>query len=548
MTNEHGIIKLSSKTLAHISEGLYRTPAGAIKELISNSFDSNATKVEITTNYPEFDIISCFDNGDGMKVNSFGQFVEGGIGDSNKRLEKIEPLKYNRPVIGRLGIGMMAIGEICKTVTIESHHEASKSAFKAEINFHDYIKKEMDHKEKIEAEYVDIGTYKIDENIEYDKEKKGFRIFSTDINPTLKRRFQKDVERKDFREIPLSFSKFMEIIYEKTRNEFKYKSINGLGEYWKLIWELSLLIPVKYLDDGPITRIGYEGIDRWEKIMDKYNKHPVFKEDISLLKEYIEKKKKELDSFNFRVFFNSMELKKPISLPTLKEDLENRTIPLEIRPFFINYDKEIYGERLKFRGYLFSQEHAVYPQELRGLHIKIKNVGIGFYDPYFLGYSKYQGPRFQWISGEIYVEEGIEDALTIGRDGFNEMHSHYIALKEYIHNRLKEYILSEISKGSSDRGKRRRMSKYQTQMGEFISSLNEEFETNYELKYVDGGDERVYFDEKNKIILINQKVQWPRGKEKTEKIQKLLIIFKMLKSYKENNLENKLYNLLNKVL
>ena len=45
-------IKLSSKTLVHISSGLYRSTANALKELVSNSFDADATVVEINTNFP----------------------------------------------------------------------------------------------------------------------------------------------------------------------------------------------------------------------------------------------------------------------------------------------------------------------------------------------------------------------------------------------------------------------------------------------------------------------------------------------------------------
>lgn len=61
-------IIVSSKILGHISAGVYRSPAGAIKELVSNAFDANATRVAITTNWLSFDIITCRDNGSGMTL------------------------------------------------------------------------------------------------------------------------------------------------------------------------------------------------------------------------------------------------------------------------------------------------------------------------------------------------------------------------------------------------------------------------------------------------------------------------------------------------
>ena len=38
-------INVSAKIIADISSGIYRTPANALKELISNSFDADATSV-----------------------------------------------------------------------------------------------------------------------------------------------------------------------------------------------------------------------------------------------------------------------------------------------------------------------------------------------------------------------------------------------------------------------------------------------------------------------------------------------------------------------
>src|SRR2546421_393038 len=47
-------IRLSAKGFGHISQGLYRRPAGAIKELISNAFDADAEPVKIHTGFPPY--------------------------------------------------------------------------------------------------------------------------------------------------------------------------------------------------------------------------------------------------------------------------------------------------------------------------------------------------------------------------------------------------------------------------------------------------------------------------------------------------------------
>jgi HSP90 family molecular chaperone len=46
-------IKVGEKALAHLSRGLYRSPASALRELVSNAWDANAKIVRIDTNYPK---------------------------------------------------------------------------------------------------------------------------------------------------------------------------------------------------------------------------------------------------------------------------------------------------------------------------------------------------------------------------------------------------------------------------------------------------------------------------------------------------------------
>ena len=73
-----GPLLVSTKVLGHISEGLYRGPAGVFNELVSNAFDANATTVWISTGHPTFDVVSIRDDGDGMTLDKFIEVVSGG--------------------------------------------------------------------------------------------------------------------------------------------------------------------------------------------------------------------------------------------------------------------------------------------------------------------------------------------------------------------------------------------------------------------------------------------------------------------------------------
>src|SRR5258708_7366874 len=73
--------------------------------------------------------------------------------------------------------------------------------------------------------------------------------------------------------------------------------------------------------------------------------------------------------------------------------------------------RHVYGKTLSFSGYIAVQEGLqLKPDELRGILIRIKNVGIGYYDQSMLDFRSNEGPRSRWITGEIYVHEGLEDA------------------------------------------------------------------------------------------------------------------------------------------
>jgi HSP90 family molecular chaperone len=135
-------IKVHEKALAHLSRGLYRSPASAIRELVSNAWDANARSVHINTNYPHFLQLSIRDDGDGFTKDDFKNLMEGGIGNSEKRPS--EPTLINgRPVIGRLGIGMLGIAQICGAFTITSAPREGEP-FTARIHLYDLLKERLD--------------------------------------------------------------------------------------------------------------------------------------------------------------------------------------------------------------------------------------------------------------------------------------------------------------------------------------------------------------------------------------------------------------------
>ena len=77
-------LQTDDRVLARIYDGIYRQPASALRELISNAYDADATEVVIHTDPPRFSQIAVRDNGMGMNREALVRLINH-IGGSAKR-------------------------------------------------------------------------------------------------------------------------------------------------------------------------------------------------------------------------------------------------------------------------------------------------------------------------------------------------------------------------------------------------------------------------------------------------------------------------------
>lgn len=61
-------LSTDEKVLARVTDGIYRQPASAIRELISNAYDADADNVWIDTDAPRFENMTIRDDGNGMSI------------------------------------------------------------------------------------------------------------------------------------------------------------------------------------------------------------------------------------------------------------------------------------------------------------------------------------------------------------------------------------------------------------------------------------------------------------------------------------------------
>jgi hypothetical protein len=116
-------VRLSYKIVELFSEGLYTSPNKAVEELVANSFDAGALRVQVlySANLHDQDAtIVVIDDGEGMGAVGLKQHWL--IGISNKR--RLSTLPRGRQQIGQFGIGKLATYVLAGRLTHISKHEA----------------------------------------------------------------------------------------------------------------------------------------------------------------------------------------------------------------------------------------------------------------------------------------------------------------------------------------------------------------------------------------------------------------------------------------
>jgi len=198
----------------------------------------------------------------------------------------------------------------------------------------------------------------------------------------------------------------------------------------------------------------------------------------------------------------ALKLKRLIQLPT-ENDVKHSKL------FFVDFNSSVFERHLKFSGYIFSQiPKAITPFELNGIQIRVRGVGIGGYDSTFLRYyNQIDTIRSRWISGEIFVDEGLEAALNIDRDSFNEHDEHYKKLQKIIHERL-NIVFTASNKLATELSEDKKEKKSEGLKDEFKDFVHEGTKGKFKLieKAVKNTDEIVFFDEKKGHLILNTSI------------------------------------------
>ncbi|MBA7481015.1 DNA mismatch repair protein MutL [subsurface metagenome] len=504
-------LEVSSRVLRHISRGIYRTPAAALKELVSNAYDARATEVTINTDYPVFENILVRDNGDGMTKQDFKQFITN-IGLTGKVAGdtiKMPNGEKDRQFIGHFGIGLLAIGQLAKKAIITSKKSDSIRGFTAELDFEQFeVKHEREWQRAVIKDEREI------ENREKDKIKETGADAKLPIGTCWMKdvTFKPEDQREHFTEIELNTIRLDvkkklsgEIRDERNPDAIKSQRYSGSFEdllsllkerdwaikqgqypYELLLWELGVYCPVPYREIG------------------LFKKEEPLRDIYELAQQY-----------KFTVKVDGFILTKPFE----SAFFEDQEYPIE--RFFMWKDEtymSVDDHPLKVTGYLIFKRQ-IRPRIMQGILVREGGVAIGSYDTTFLQYPYYEGFKFNQVVGELFTE-GLSGAINIDRNSFNETDDRYLALADWFHRKLQTEVFPKIKEISKEVSAKPRAENIEL-VKSVLSKLAREISSSYkQIDFQELNAEGPLFKVERDKLVINQ--QHPDGSGSGAKIDKLL--------------------------
>ena len=292
-------------------------------------------------------------------------------GGSRKRLSGDESPIFKRKLIGRIGIGLLAVAQLGTKFYISSKKMGSSTRFLAEVNLEPFHKDEtallsMAMSKGGKDGEVTIGAIRYVPDIPDDPDSHFTVISVPDAKRGLSSEItglvRKAVGATDVLSIDAGTVPFVKIA-ETTSGTKRADLV--LDNYFYMLWELGLLAPVDYIDGSPFS----SGAREIEDL-----------DTLTLPK-----------ATNFAVIVDGVSIQRPQRFPNVSAVAYSSPDP---KVYALSHDKTIAGRRLRLRGYIYSQQPGISPEELKGVHIRIRDVGIGGYDRTWLGYPFDEGLKF----------------------------------------------------------------------------------------------------------------------------------------------------------
>lgn len=189
-------LKASERVIARVTDGIYRQPASALRELISNAWDADANDVTIITDAPRFSRIYVRDDGIGMSYETLSRLLHS-IGGSAKRNAEGQELGVTsasdpektpggRQVIGKIGIGLFSVSQLARRFRIVTKVKNEDYRLIAEVKIRAYSEDDSDDTIREADDSFVNGEVLITREHFPDLEAHGTDIILEDVKPRVR--------------------------------------------------------------------------------------------------------------------------------------------------------------------------------------------------------------------------------------------------------------------------------------------------------------------------------------------------------------------------
>lgn len=509
-------LKTDERVIARVTDGIYRQPGSALRELISNAYDADATRVVVNTDAPRFERIMIEDDGRGMTPEVLAHLLFH-IGGSAKRSEggrslgitaTDDPLRSpgGRRLIGKIGIGLFSVSQLTHSFQIITKVKDDPYRTIATVVLKQYLDEEIASEEggkhKFESGKVNIWREKAADTASH-----GTTVILTSIKPearnTLRSREiwgaieqeEKSAETDEnqsieppkfhigrvdssgellqksggaYASLPWdrsaapdeAFRQMVQAVWGEIGPSGPNPKLDHIFDYYlRMVWQLALAVPLPYVD-GHLFDMPLAG---WADAFELSNHAKGGARRLELgenqpIREILSLSDPMNSAGSFDVYVDDLKLLRPIKfkdLPATSSALKKPLVFLgKCREEFQKVPRELSGGPLAFEAYLFWSP-KIAPTEHQGSLIRIHGSSGTLFDPSFMRYQVAEQTRLRQITCEIFVTEGLDSALNIDRESFNNAHPHSVYITKWLHSALRQLASSQkkLAKEASDQAR-----------------------------------------------------------------------------------------------
>ena len=493
------VLRTDERVLARVTDGIYRQPGSAIRELVSNAYDADAKRVVIKTDRPRFSTLSVEDDGIGMTPSALAYLLHH-IGGSAKRSHEGAELGIantsdptlspsGRRLIGKIGIGLFSISQLTRRFQIITKTEDDPYRTIAVVVLRQYSD-ESDLTPDEQGQH-ESGRVTIWREPAADVDSHGTKIILNDIRPQTSHTLQSrdlwlaidadrklgPAESKDIRppeyhigrvrpdnpdilqsdrgyhdSLPWShadgpadaFEKLVKAVWRQVDRGTPNPQLERIFDYYlRMVWQLSLAIPAPYVSGNPFDLPLQDKLSLFE--LPQSGSTIARPAEFELNNDETIREKKSIGSTadfgsDFTVLVDDLQLARPLKFTDLPETSHAVKKPIlfvgRCREEFGDASPEFTGGPLKFEAYLMWAP-KIAPTEHQGVLVRVHGSSGSLFDPTFLRYQVSEQTRLRQTSCEIFVSEGLEAALNIDRESFNYAHPHVVYITRWLHLALR---------------------------------------------------------------------------------------------------------------